>query len=272
MRTRTGTKGFHVPAELANALGRARRVVVFTGAGVSAESGIPTFRDAMTGLWANFRPEELASPEGFAADPARVWQWYDWRRKKVAQAKPNAGHLAIASWALRLERLDVVTQNVDGLHERAGSRNVVELHGNIGRVRCARCATPAMEGETWYDTHPHAPPACPSCGSSLRPDVVWFGEMLPAAALERAEEAARSCEMLFSVGTSSLVYPAAEIPYLAAASGATVVQVNPQATPLDPVADFNLRGSAATILPALARAAWPASSLGEDQDKGEANR
>ena len=175
------------------------RIVVFTGAGVSADSGIPTFRGA-GGLWRNFRAEDLATPQAFARDPALVWEWYEWRRELVRNAQPNAAHYAIAS----LDRAVVVTQNVDGLHARAGSRDVIELHGNLFRVRCTRERTTRDATEPFHDL----PPRC-ECGALLRPDVVWFGEMLPAQALERASQLIRDADLLLVVGTSGVVYPAA---------------------------------------------------------------
>lgn len=236
-------------AAAARLIARARRCAVLTGAGVSAESGVPTFRDAQTGLWSRFDPAQLASPEGFRADPPLVWRWYAWRRELVARAVPNAGHLALARAGGRFEQLALVTQNVDGLHARAGSRDVIELHGNILRTKCfAECgvryedaaALPAGE-----------PPRCPSCGSWLRPDVVWFGEMLDPAVLARAEEAASACDLMLVVGTSGLVYPAAGLPALARRYGARVLVVNPNESELDDLADVVVRAPAAVALPAL---------------------
>src|SRR5215467_7745474 len=176
-----------VPRELIAALEDARSVAVLTGAGVSAESGIATFRDAQTGLWARFDPRELATPSAFARNPKLVWDWYAWRREQVVTAQPNAGHRALAELERRMPRFLLITQNVDGLHQRAGSRNVVELHGNIGRVKCSREGTLV---ERW-DVSGDAVPRCAVCGALLRPDVVWFEEMLPTDALEQAEAAAR---------------------------------------------------------------------------------
>jgi NAD-dependent deacetylase len=226
----------------------AHKVTVLTGAGISAESGIPTFRDAMTGLWARFRPEELATPEAFQRNPKLVWDWYSWRRERVAQAQPNAGHRALVELEARQPSFLLVTQNVDGLHARAGSRHVVELHGNIARTKCFDCARLADETDLRGDA---TPPRCRYCGGMLRPDVVWFGEMLPEDALEQAMRAARECDVLLSVGTSTVVEPAASLPFVALQSGACVVEVNPDPTPLTPSADFVLAGSAATMLPAL---------------------
>ncbi len=226
----------------------AQQPVIFTGAGVSAESGIPTFRDALTGLWARYDPEQLATEAGFRADPALVWRWYASRRERIAQARPNPAHLAIADYGRRKPRLRLVTQNVDGLHQRAGSRDVIELHGSILRARClAGCPGP-FEG--WEDD-PRVPPLCERCRGPLRPDVVWYGEFLPAAAVESAQQAARQCDLMIVVGTSALVYPAAELPYIAQRNGADVVTVNPDATVLDDIARVRLRGKAGELLPRL---------------------
>lgn len=229
----------------------ARRVAVLTGAGMSAESGVPTFRDALTGLWSRFDPTELASREGFAAHPARVWAWYAERRAGVLQAAPHAGHLALAQAqaTLRFERLALITQNVDGLHARAGSSDVLELHGNILVTRCfdecgVRFGDPRHlpRGE---------PPRCPSCGAYLRPGVVWFGEMLDPAVLMRAEREVADAEVLLVVGTSGLVYPAAGLPAQARAAGARVIVVNPNDSALDDLADVTVRSGARAALPAL---------------------
>jgi NAD-dependent deacetylase len=236
------------PRVLISALRDSSRTVVLTGSGISAESGVPTFREAQTGLWERFDPQELATPEAFARDPRLVWDWYAWRRKLVAEARPNPGHLAIAEMQHLVQNLTLVTQNVDGLHQRAGSRDVIELHGNIRRTKCP------VEGTTVdnYDES-ESPPLCPSCGAPLRPDVVWFGEMLPAEAIEAASEAALGADVFLSVGTSSLVYPAAGLPFEAVENGATLVEVNPETTPLTPRADYTLHGPAGDVLPRLVR-------------------
>lgn len=226
-------------------------MVALTGSGISAESGVPTFRDAQTGLWARYDPQELATPEAFARDPELVWNWYAWRRNLVEDARPNAGHRALADLERRAPDFSLVTQNVDGLHQEAGSSNVVELHGNIRRTRCPVEDITVETAET-----DQFPPLCPNCGSPLRPDVVWFGEALPAEGLRVASEAARSCDLLLSVGTSGLVYPAASLPYETLESGATVVEVNPDPTPLSALADFAVRGRAGEVLPRLVGAAF----------------
>jgi len=231
----------------------ARRVVALTGAGISAESGIPTFRDAQTGLWARFRPEELATAAAFRRDPKLVWDWYEWRRGLVAQAAPNAGHLALARAEGLVPAFTLVTQNVDGLHARAGSRRVIELHGNLHRNKCFEEDAVVAEGVA----EAAGPPRCPRCGSPLRPDVVWFGETLPPQALAEAEAAASECDLLFSIGTSAAVFPAAQLPVTALRSGAMVVEINKDRTPLTGVATFSLLGAAGEILPRLLAATWP---------------
>lgn len=251
-----------VIAEAGALLARARRVVVFTGAGMSAESGVPTFRDALTGLWQRYDPQTLATPEAFDADPALVWGWYEWRRHTTGQAQPNAGHRAVAAIEARLPGTVLITQNVDDLHERAGSADPVHLHGSLFAPRCSACAQPAVlpaGAPEPAEGRRVPPPSCTRCAAPVRPGVVWFGEALPTAAFETAVAAASSCDLLLTVGTSGLVYPAAEIPQVAARRGAAVIQVNPEATPLDPVATVNLRGTAAQMLPALLAAAWGTS-------------
>jgi NAD-dependent deacetylase len=238
---------------LVQRLRHAQRVVALTGAGVSAESGIPTFRDAQNGLWARFRPEELATPEAFRRDPQLVWDWYEWRRGLVAHAEPNAGHRALARLEALVPRFLLVTQNVDGLHQRAGSRMIVGLHGNIHRSKCF--AEDIVVSERQHGEE--RPPRCPRCGAHLRPDVVWFGETLPAQALAEAEAAARGCDVLFSLGTSAAVFPAAQLPVTALQSGAMVVEVNMAPTPLRGIATFSLLGRAGELLPRLLEAAWP---------------
>ncbi len=236
-----------IPPELAASIREASSIVVLTGSGISAESGVPTFREAQTGLWERYDPQQLATPEAFARDPRLVWNWYEWRRKLVSEAEPNAGHRALAELERQVPSFTLVTQNVDGLHARAGSRNVIELHGNITRSKCSREGR-LVEPEEHDDS---VPPLCPRCGAYLRPDVVWFGEVLPIGALEAASEAARGCDLFLSIGTSSLVYPAAALPYEALESGATLVEVNPSETPLTPHVDYSLRELAGKALPAL---------------------
>jgi NAD-dependent deacetylase len=230
-------------------LADARRVVASTGAGMSKESGIPTFRDARNGLWARYDPEELATERGFRANPRLVWSWYAERRRRIAACEPHAGHRALAAMESRLPSLTVVTQNIDGLHAAAGSADVVELHGAIRRVKCLDAhhpfagAPPDAEGD---------PPPCPRCGSPLRPDVVWFGEALPREATERAWTLAGTCDVMLVVGTSGLVYPAADLPRVAKRAGARIVEVNPEPSGVTPVADVFLRGPAGEVRPRLA--------------------
>jgi NAD-dependent deacetylase len=231
------------------ALGQARRCVVLTGAGMSAESGVPTFRDAQTGLWSNFDPMQLASQEGFRADPPLVWRWYTARRQRLYEVEPNAGHRALVGLEGRFEDFAIVTQNVDGLHARAGSRTVLELHGNILRTKClAQCGVVIDDAR---QLPAGEPPACPGCGQWLRPDVVWFGEMLDPVVLQRAEDLSAACDVLVVVGTSGAVYPAAGLPDLARAHGATVVIVNPDDSEIDHAAHVLVRDTAARALPRL---------------------
>jgi NAD-dependent deacetylase len=238
-----------IPEALVRTLRRSRSVAALTGAGVSAESGVPTFRDAQTGLWANFKPEELATPEAFRRNPKLVWEWYAWRRQLVARAEPNAGHRALVELERRFPHFALVTQNVDGLHQRAGSRNLIELHGNITRTKCLEEDQPV---DRWDETG-EVPPRCPRCGGWLRPDVVWFNEGLPEEAMERARAVSRASEIFLSIGTSALVQPAASLPFEALESGATVIEINPDDTPLTPHVHFRLRGAAGEVLPALLR-------------------
>jgi len=241
--------------ELAGLVRSARAVAVMTGAGISAESGVPTFRGP-DGLWRNHSATELATPAAFARDPALVWQWYQWRQGLIGRAQPNAGHLALARLQARVPEFALITQNVDGLHQRAGSTNVIELHGSIWRARCARAcgvvrelAGPVAGAATAGDSAAELP-TCP-CGALLRPDVVWFGEALDEGHLDRAVHAARHCDVFLVVGTSALVYPAAGLPVIAADGGAVVAEVNVDDTPLTPHAAVLLRGRAADLLPAL---------------------
>ena len=243
-----------IPAELIDRLRAARRVAVLTGAGISAESGVPTFREAQTGLWARYNPEDLATPDAFRRDPKLIWEWYAWRQERVRQAEPNPGHRALVEMERRFAEFTLITQNVDGLHRRAGSHNVLELHGNLFRAKCFSEDRPV---ESWPDGD-EVPPRCPRCGGLLRPDVVWFGEMLPASALRAAERAASAAEVFFSIGTSALVYPAADLPFSALAAGVAVVEINPRPTPLSPHVTFSLNGAAGAVLPALVARVWAA--------------
>lgn len=236
---------------LAEAVRKENGVAVLTGAGVSAESGVPTFRDGGTGYWARFRPEDMASEAGYRRDPQHVWRWYQHRRELVRHAQPNAGHMALAQWAQRHPaRLTLITQNVDDLHQRAGSTGVLCLHGELLKSRWLnhRCAHCDLEHTTAGE-----PPSCPACGNLLRPAVVWFGEPLPQDVWSEAEHAAQHCELMLVVGTSGAVYPAAGLAQIARQGGARVVVINPQQTELDPVAHVLLHGASASLLPALLR-------------------
>lgn len=228
-------------------LKRSRRVVVMTGAGVSAESGVPTFR-ASDGLWEGHPIEEVATPQGFLADPLKVWRFYDGRRQNIASVSPNPGHHVIAAWQERFPSFTLITQNVDGLHQRAGSRVVLELHGSIWLVRCSQC-----QREREDRTVPLAamPPRCGACGGMERPGVVWFGEILPQDALSAASRAAVKADAVLVIGTSAVVYPAAGLVELASGSGADVIEVNPEPSALARLAAVALRGPSGVMLPAL---------------------
>jgi NAD-dependent deacetylase len=252
-----------IPPGTLERLRAARRVMALTGAGVSAESGVPTFRGADgTGFWGRYDPHDLASRAGYERNPRRGWAWYAMRRAQLRNVEPNPAHYALARLGTYFPDFALVTQNVDSLHERAGSHNVIELHGNLTHFKCLLENTPVA-----YEDPPDAPvvteemmergewpevPLCPRCGGLLRPDVVWFGEMLPAIAFARAEDAAKACEVCFVVGTSAEVYPAASLPETARRRGALIVEVNPEATDLSHWVDLSLRGPAGVILPALA--------------------
>ena len=249
-----------VDARIITALRAATRVVVFTGAGVSAESGVPTFRDKQTGLWENFDAAELATPSAFQRDPALVWGWYEWRRATVLAAKPNAGHRAIAAMANHVPHLTLVTQNVDDLHERAGSTDVLHLHGELSRPYCEGCGRPYSQPEGLPKLAPGGarldPPRCETCGAKVRPGVVWFGEHLPELSWAAARAAARMCEVFLCCGTSALVQPAASLVDIAIDAGATTLQVNPQPTSLDASVTIAIRGPSGVVLPQLVAATW----------------
>jgi NAD-dependent deacetylase len=235
------------PAALIAALRQARHVAVLSGAGVSAESGVPTFRDAQSGLWAKFRPEDLATVEAYARNPPMVWAWYRERRAAIARVAPNPGHHALVALEARVPRFTLITQNVDGLHRLAGSRTVLELHGNIRKSKCFECGKPQQV----TDQEERTPPPCDCGRSTCRPDVVWFGEMLPEEEIAAAQAAARDCDVFLTVGTSTQVYPAAELPFTAKRHGAYVIEVNPDETPFSRHADASLRGPSGVVLPTL---------------------
>jgi NAD-dependent deacetylase len=234
--------------ELVTRLRAARSIVVVTGAGVSAASGIPTFRGD-DGLWRKYRAEDLATPEAFAHDPRTVWEWYDWRRTQIARCRPNAAHEILAKWSAR-RGFTLITQNVDDLHERAGTANVIRFHGSIWELRCAsECGAPPWEDRT--APLPNLPPSCPKCGGLARPGVVWFGETIDPEVLERSSEAAASADLFLSVGTSSLVYPAAGLLHLAKRSGAFTAEINPGATDISHAVDVPIAAPAEDALPML---------------------
>jgi NAD-dependent deacetylase len=240
---------FGLPDALLECLHSESRVVVLTGAGVSEESGIPTFRDPQTGLWKKYDPMVLATAEAFAQNPKLVWDWYEWRREVRRDTKPNPGHYALAQMQELFRHFIVVTQNIDGLHRLAGSRDVIELHGNLQRNKCSRegvivdraGARPTHDGML----------ACPNCGALIRPDVVWFGESLSRFEIERALQETRQCALFFSIGTSAVVEPAASLPQLAKSSGAFLVEINPNETPISRIADVTLRGKAGEVVPKI---------------------
>jgi NAD-dependent deacetylase len=227
-------------------LDSASRIAVLTGAGISAESGVPTFRGP-GGMWNNYRPEDLATPGAFARDPKLVWEWYNWRRRLIAKTQPNPGHRALAELERRTPEFALVTQNVDGLHDRAGSRNILKVHGDIWDVRCVRCG---RERRDERPDIPELPPLC-ECGGMLRPGVVWFGEGLPEGVWEEAERAISNCEVLLVVGTSAVVYPAAGLVPLAKSAGARVIEINLEETPFSSMLDKSFRGKAGELLPEI---------------------
>ena len=233
-------------AEIKSRLAKARAVTVLTGAGVSADSGVPTFRGA-DGLWRNFRAEDLATPEAFARDPRLVWEWYNWRRELIASKRPNAAHEALAAMEGRHDRFLLITQNVDGLHRMAGSRRLLEIHGNIWMVRCTACRAVEENREVPIPILP----ACGSCRSLLRPHIVWFGEALDEPTLDQCMGALASCEVMLIIGTSGVVNPAASFAGIARAAGAFVAEINLEPTPNSSVADAALQGRASEVVPLL---------------------
>ncbi|MCL6494258.1 MAG: NAD-dependent deacylase [Ignavibacterium sp.] len=231
--------------EFIDKLSESKRIVFFTGAGISAESGIPTFR-GKDGIWNKLKPEELANFNAFLRNPQMVWEWYNHRKKIIHDSKPNAGHLAIAEFEKYFDDVAVVTQNIDNLHRRAGSTKIYELHGNIERNYCIKCHTFYNEELEFSE----GVPKC-KCGGLIRPDVVWFGEFLPADQLEESEKAAIRSDMFFVVGTSAVVYPAAGLVYTAKRSGSFIVEVNIEETEVTSIADVSFFGEAGKVLPAI---------------------
>ncbi len=225
----------------------ANRVAILTGAGISAESGIPTFRGE-EGLWKKYRPEELATPTAFSQDPKLVWEWYDWRRGIIGQKEPNPGHKVIARWEETFPTVSLITQNIDGLHQKAGSKNIWELHGNIWKLRCTEEGTITENHDTPLK---EIPPLCPNCGALLRPHVVWFGESLSPTILQKSIQLSSECDVMFVIGTSAVVQPAASLPFEASEAGAKIVEINLDPTPLSLYADFSIRGKSGEILPLI---------------------
>ena len=238
-----------LPAELVNRLRTAKFCVVLTGAGISAESGVPTFRDADNGLWSTFNLEELATPEGFIKNPQKVWEWYQHRRETIKDVKPNPGHYALAQLEDYYEEFCLITQNIDGLHVLAGSKNILELHGNIHRNKCFEEGTIIKD----LPKGDESPPRCPNCQGFIRPDVVWFNELLPGYELSKANEVSSQCNVFISAGTSAIVYPAADLPLIAKKAGAYVIEVNVEKTAISAHVDTTILGRTGIILPRLAR-------------------
>ena len=258
----TAPKYSKIPPSLVMEFKDALSITVLTGAGISAESGIPTFRQAQTGLWSQYNPEELATPGAFQDNPELVWKWYRWRQELITRSAPNPGHKALAeleSYITRRNRdFTLITQNVDGLHQLAGSKNIIELHGSILRVKCfdcnavAACDSAITQGEIQH---------CKMCNGLLRPDVVWFGESLTQEVIENAWNAANHCDIFLSIGTSGIVQPAAELPMVALQNGAIVVEINPHPTPLTSLATYTIQGPAGIVLPELIERLSPLKKL-----------
>ena len=238
--------------QAADAIRDSKQIAILTGAGVSKESGVPTFRDALDGLWSKYDPQELATPQAFQRNPKLVWDWYEFRREMVREARPNPGHIAIAELERRYPSTHVITQNVDDLHERAGSKNVIHLHGSIARSKCFfNCrGNPTIVDISQVEWDKESgPPSCPHCGRWVRPDVVWFGEMLPQDQLEGALAISMACDVMIVVGTSGLVTPAAAMPGYAKSAGATIIEVNPDYSMITRIADIKLEGPSGEMLP-----------------------
>jgi NAD-dependent deacetylase len=237
--------------QLKNVLRSAGRVTVFTGAGMSAESGVPTFR-GVDGIWKKFKPEELANFDAFMKNPDLVWEWYKHRKQIITDIKPNAGHYALADMETLYRAFSIITQNIDNLHRRAGNKSIFELHGNIERNYCVGCGKYFENREIMAAEHA---PRCPACGGLIRPDVVWFGEMLPADEWNGGVEASEHCDLFFSIGTSAVVYPAASLPQIAKKSGAYVVEINIEQTDFSAWADEVIIGKAGEVLPVILKTA-----------------
>lgn len=251
-----------IPPHIITVLRQARHIAVMTGAGVSAESGIATFRDALTGLWKNFKAEDLATPDAFQRDPSLVWGWYEARRAQVLQTQPNAAHYALAQMAKQVPMFTLITQNVDNLHERAGSENALHLHGSLFQARCFDCGLECapLPVPIIAKDEKQAPPHCVQCNGLVRPGVVWFGESLPYDIWQQSEKAVRDCNVFIIIGTSGVVYPAAGLAQLAQRKRKTVIQINPNLTEQNQFVSFAMQGPAGTCLPQLLEAVWPAAS------------
>ncbi len=233
--------------QIINVARNCKRCVVLTGAGISAESGVPTFR-GKEGLWGKFKPEELATMEAFMANPKIVWEWYNWRRQLISEVKPNPGHYAIAEMENIFDNFVLITQNVDDLHRIAKSNNILELHGNISRNKCLKCSEPFPDDQ---EISPEEIPSCSKCGGQIRPDVVWFGEMLNAATIQKAFDESSKADLFLSIGTSAIVQPAASLPVEAKRSQATLIEINVNSTPLTSIADFFVPEPSGEFLPKL---------------------
>ena len=250
-------------APLIDILLKAKKVTALTGAGISAESGIPTFRGE-EGLWNKYRAEQLATPESFARDPKLVWEWYDWRRGIFSVKKPNPGHEVLARWENTFPDFTLITQNIDGLHQAAGSKSIRELHGNTWKFRCIAEGTITENHDVPLK---EIPPRCSSCGALLRPHVVWFGESLDGTILHESFLLSSSCDVMFVVGTSAVVQPAASLPLAAAEAGATVIEINPEPTPLTSSVNFSFRGKSGDIVPSIDRELEKAIQKVKDRSK-----
>ncbi|MBD3414569.1 MAG: NAD-dependent protein deacylase [Candidatus Aminicenantes bacterium] len=244
-------------------LRNAERIIAFTGSGVSAESGIPTFR-GKDGLWRQFRAQDLATPQAFADNPRLVWEWYDWRRQIISEKKPNPGHQALAEWSKMFPSVHIITQNIDGFHQKAGSEDIHELHGNIWKLRCTEQGTIREDHTVPLK---ETPPRCPKCGALMRPHVVWFGEALDMDVLNQAVSLSSKADVMFVVGTSALVYPAASIPFTALESGVKVIEINPESTPLTSNADISIRGKAGDVLPKITKKFQRKPNRSEEKEK-----
>lgn len=241
----------------AQAIHAAQVVTILTGAGVSKESGVPTFRDALEGLWSKYNPQQLATRNAFRTNPKLVWDWYEMRREMVGKSKPNAGHFALAKLQDYKTNLHLITQNVDSLHEIAGSKNVIHLHGELSRTKCfdnCQGEPTIIDLETLVYEKDTGPPPCPHCFAYLRPDVVWFGEILPKLEFELAQEYSQNCDVMIVVGTSGLVSPASQLPMLSRRKGATIIEVNPDYSMITRIADIKLDGASGEILPKVIEA------------------